>query len=135
STLDIGTKQAYEVELVTRGGELRNVLVSVSPLRDNNGVIMGVLGIARDVTDKKRLEQQVLNAEKLASVGKLSAGVAHEINNPLRGILNCLYNLRKKSVSLERTTEYLASMEETLRRAEPIVRQLDDLYQLLDDGR
>src|SRR5207244_1512301 len=61
STLDIGIKQAYEVELVTRGGELRNALVSVSPLRGNNGMIMGVLGIARDITEKKRLEQQVLN--------------------------------------------------------------------------
>src|SRR3989449_6977545 len=104
TTLDIGTKQAYEVEILTKTGEPRNALVSVSPLRDNGGQIVGVLGIARDITEKKRLEQQVLNAEKLASIGKLAAGVAHEINNPLGGILNCLYNLRKKSVSLERAT-------------------------------
>src|SRR2546425_1874901 len=122
TTLDIGTKQAYEVEILTKTGDPRNALVSVSPLRDNGGQIVGVLGIARDITEKKRLEQQVLNAEKLASIGKLAAGVAHEINNPLGGILNCLYNLRKKSVSLERTTEYLASMEEGLRRCHRNVR-------------
>src|SRR6266545_1813211 len=77
STLDIGTKQAYEVEIITKEGELRNALVSVSPLQDNGGRIAGVLGIARDITEKKRLEQQVLSSEKLASIGKLAAGVAH----------------------------------------------------------
>jgi PAS domain S-box-containing protein len=129
ATLDIGTKQAYEVELITGTGELRTALVSVSPLRDNNGAIMGVLGIARDITEKKQLEQQVLNAEKLASVGKLSAGVAHEINNPLGGILNCLYNLRKGTISPERQSEYLVSMEDGLRRVQKIVRQLLDFSQ------
>ena len=132
STLDIGTKQAYEVELLTRDGELRTALVSVSPLRDNNGGIMGVLGIARDITDKKQLEQQVLNAEKLASIGKLSAGVAHEINNPLGGILNCLYNLRKGTISPERQSEYLVSMEDGIRRVQKIVRQLLDFSQQHD---
>ena len=132
STLDIGTKQAYEVELLTRDGELRTALVSVSPLHDNNGGIMGVLGIARDITDKKQLEQQVLNAEKLASIGKLSAGVAHEINNPLGGILNCLYNLRKGTISPERESEYLVSMEDGIRRVQKIVRQLLDFSQQHD---
>ena len=129
STLDIGTKQAYEVELLTRTGETRHAFVSVSPLRDNDGSIVGVLGIARDITEKKLLEQQVLNAEKLASVGKLSAGVAHEINNPLGGILNCLYNLRRGRLSPERQAEYLVSMEEGLRRVQKIVRQLLDFSQ------
>ena len=132
ATLDIGTKQAYEVELVTGAGELRTALVSVSPLHDNNGAIMGVLGIARDITEKKQLEQQVLNAEKLASIGKLSAGVAHEINNPLGGILNCLYNLRKGTISADRQSEYLVSMEDGLRRVQKIVRQLLDFSQQHD---
>ena len=132
STLDIGAKQAYEVEIVTKAGEPRSVLVSVSPLRDDEGKIAGVLGIARDITDKKRLERQVLNAEKLASVGKLAAGVAHEINNPLGGILNCIYNLRKGTLSPARELEYLESMEDGLQRVQKIVRQLLDFSQQYD---
>jgi PAS domain S-box-containing protein len=132
STLDIGAKQAYEVEIVTKAGEPRSVLVSVSPLRDDEGKIAGVLGIARDITDKKRLERQVLNAEKLASVGKLAAGVAHEINNPLGGILNCIYNLRKGTLSPAREREYLESMEDGLQRVQKIVRQLLDFSQQYD---
>ncbi len=129
STLDIGTKQVYEVEVMSRAGEARAVTVSVSPLFDAEGRIQGVLGIARDITDTKKLEQQILKSEKLASVGKLAAGVAHEINNPLGGILNCLYNIRKGSLSPARQEEYLVSMEDGLRRVQKIVRQLLDFSQ------
>jgi PAS domain S-box-containing protein len=132
STLDIGAKQVYEVEVVTRSGQTREVMVSVSPLLDPDGGILGVLGIARDITETKRLEQQIRNSEKLASVGKLAAGVAHEINNPLGGILNCLYNLRKGTVPAARGEEYLASMEDGLRRVQKIVRQLLDFSQQHD---
>ena len=129
STLDIGMKQVYEVEVLTKSGEPRSVMVSVSPLHGVEGEILGVLGIARDMTDTKKLEQQIRNAEKLASVGKLAAGVAHEINNPLGGILNCLYNMRKGTLSASRQEEYLASMEDGLRRVQRIVRQLLDFSQ------
>ncbi|MFO0707362.1 MAG: PAS domain S-box protein [Nitrospira sp.] len=129
STLDIGAKQVYEVEVVTRTGEARSVMVSVSPLQGVDGEILGVLGIARDMTDTKKLEQQIRNSEKLASVGKLAAGVAHEINNPLGGILNCLYNLGKGTISPARREEYLASMEDGLHRVQKIVRQLLDFSQ------
>src|SRR5581483_9492389 len=129
STLDIGTKQVYEVEVLTRAGDTRTVMVSVSPLYDSEGGILGVLGIARDMTETKKLERQILNSEKLASVGKLAAGVAHEVNNPLGGILNCLYNIRKGSLSPARQEEYLISMEDGLRRVQKIVRQLLDFSQ------
>jgi PAS domain S-box-containing protein len=129
NTLDIGAKQVYEVEVVTRTGEARSVMVSVSPLHGADGGILGVLGIARDMTDTKKLEQQIRSSEKLASVGKLAAGVAHEINNPLGGILNCLYNLNKGTLSPARREEYLASMEDGLRRVQKIVRQLLDFSQ------
>ena len=81
------------------------------------------------MTETKKLEQQIRNSEKLASVGKLAAGVAHEINNPLGGILNCLYNLRKGSLSPTRQEEYWASMEHGVRRVQKIVRQLLDFSQ------
>ncbi|MBI4401049.1 MAG: PAS domain S-box protein [Nitrospirae bacterium] len=129
STLDIGAKQVYEVEVICRNGEARAVMVSVSPLFDPEGGILGVLGIARDITETKKLEQQIRNSEKLVSVGKLAAGVAHEINNPLGGILNCLYNLRKGTLPLARQEEYLLSMEDGLRRVQRIVRQLLDFSQ------
>lgn len=129
NTLDIGAKQVYEVEVVTRLGEVRTVMVSVSPLQGVDGEILGVLGIARDMTETKKLERQIRNAEKLASIGQLAAGVAHEINNPLGGILNCLYNLRKGSLSPARQEEYWASMEHGVRRVQKIVRQLLDFSQ------
>jgi PAS domain S-box-containing protein len=129
STLDIGAKQVYEVEVVTRTGEPRAVMVSVSPLHGVEGAILGVLGIARDMTETKKLEQRIRNSEKLASVGRLAAGVAHEINNPLGGILNCLYNLRKGTLSPSRLEEYRVSMEDGVRRVQKIVRQLLDFSQ------
>ncbi|MES4785769.1 MAG: PAS domain-containing sensor histidine kinase, partial [Nitrospiraceae bacterium] len=117
---------------MTKTGETRVVTVSVSPLHDPERRILGVLGIARDITATKKLEQQIRNSEKLASVGKLAAGVAHEINNPLGGILNCLYNFRKGVLSSERQQEYLISMEDGLRRVQKIVRQLLDFSQQHD---
>lgn len=127
--LNMHVKQEYEVEVMSRGGETRSVLVSVSPLTNDDGAVAGVLGIARDITDRKSMEQHIRNTERLASIGKLAAGVAHEINNPLGGILNCLYNIRKGSLPPGRQEEYLMYMEDGLRRAQKIVRQLLDFSQ------
>lgn len=127
--LDMEVKQEYEVEVISRTGELRSVLVSVSPLENEQHNVIGVLGIARDITDRKVMEQQFRNTERLASVGKLAAGVAHEINNPLGGILNCLYNIRKGTLPPDRQEEYLMFMEDGLRRAQKTVRQLLDFSQ------
>lgn len=127
--LELEVKQDYEVEVISQSGELRSVLVSVSPLENERHNVIGVLGIARDITDRKLMEEQFRNAERLASVGKLAAGVAHEINNPLGGILNCLYNIRKGTLPSERQEEYVTYMEDGLRRAQKIVRQLLDFSQ------
>lgn len=128
-TLDLGSKLVYEVEVVSRQGGLRSVLISVAPLLNDEGRQSGVLGIARDITERKQLEKQVQDSERLASIGKLAAGVAHEINNPLGGILNCLYNIRKGSLSQTRAEEYMHFMEDGLRRVQRIVRQLLDFSQ------
>jgi two-component system, NtrC family, sensor kinase len=65
-------------------------------LKDDTGQVQGILGISRDITEKKKIEQQMVNTEKLASLGLLAAGVAHEINNPLGVILGyCDYMLEK----------------------------------------
>ena len=67
------------------------------PIKDDLGNISAVLCIARDITENKTLERSLINAEKLASLGTLAAGVAHEINNPLGVMLGfCDLLLRKK---------------------------------------
>jgi len=102
-------------------------MVSVSPLHGLEGAILGVLGIARDMTETKKLEQQRSgNRRKLASVWKARRGVAHEINNPLGGILNCLYQLTEGGLSPSRQEKYRVSMEDGVRRVQTIVRQLLD---------
>ncbi|KAF0180790.1 MAG: sensory box sensor histidine kinase [Nitrospirae bacterium] len=67
--------------------EERWLSVNYSGLADENGAVYAVLGIGRDITEKKKIEQRMSHTEKLASVGTLAAGVAHEINNPLAVIL------------------------------------------------
>ena len=66
------------------------------PLRNEDGDLSAALCIARDITENKILERQLINTEKLASLGTLAAGVAHEINNPLGVILGfCVLLVRK----------------------------------------
>jgi PAS domain S-box-containing protein len=85
-------------------GEQRTLLTTKVPLRDHDGVVIGIVGIGRDITDRKLVEVELLNSnsllielnkklshaqeqlvqsEKMASIGQLAAGVAHEINNPI----------------------------------------------------
>lgn len=61
-------------------------LISVSPVKDKAGKINGAMHIARDITEEKKLKEQLIQSEKMASIGQLVSGVAHELNNPLAGI-------------------------------------------------
>jgi two-component system NtrC family sensor kinase len=70
-----------------RDGRPRTVATIACPLTDSNGQITGVVASTRDLTDRRRLEQQIMQTEKLAALGRMIAGVAHELNNPLTVIL------------------------------------------------
>lgn len=88
-----------------------------------------MIEMARDITKDLEFQKVVMQQDKMASIGRLAAGVAHEINNPLGGILNCLYNIRKGTLTPERAQEYLHFMEDGLQRVQRIVRQLLDFSQ------
>jgi PAS domain S-box-containing protein len=70
-----------------RDGSWRTFRTSASPLFDAEGRISGVISSSRDVTEQLRMEQQLHQSEKLAAVGQMIAGIAHELNNPLTAIL------------------------------------------------
>jgi PAS domain S-box-containing protein len=83
------------------GGRL-NVLVTVSPLRDAGGEITGASSIITDITERKFLERQLAQAQKLESIGQLAAGIAHEINTPIQYVGDNTRFLRDAFVQLDR---------------------------------
>ncbi len=93
-------------------------------LRDENGNIYSVLGIARDITDRKKMEEQSYYTEKLASLGTLAAGVAHEINNPLAIILGFTDMLLEKTPVDSQEYDILKTIEKQSTNAKRIVENL-----------
>jgi PAS domain S-box-containing protein len=85
-----------EVELRSKVGKPIPVSLTCFPLHDNNGRLSGMVGLFRDMSELHALKGQLVLSEKLALLGELAAGVAHEINNPISGILNYIRLLLKK---------------------------------------
>lgn len=77
----------YRAQRMTKDGKRITIDLSRTIIRSPHGEILGSTAIIKDVTEKMELEQRIYNTEKLASIGILAAGVAHEINNPLAVIL------------------------------------------------
>jgi signal transduction histidine kinase/HAMP domain-containing protein len=112
------------------GGKDIHVTTSIFPiLFEKGGPVEYVVWMAEDITKKKEMEASVISSEKLAAIGQLAAGVAHEVNNPLGGILNCLYNIKNTELTESRKAEYLDFMGDGIKRVQNIVRQLLDFSQ------
>jgi PAS domain S-box-containing protein len=121
----------YETLRIRKNGERFDVSITISPLIDQEGQIIGASKIARDITKRKNLEKQLIQSEKLAATGRMAATVAHEINNPLDAVLNLLY-LAHKSTSLTDIRSFLTTAESELEHVAHIARQTLGYYR--DDG-
>lgn len=108
-------------------GATECVLISERmPLTDYTGEIMGLCLVARDVTKELQLQHELVSAERLAAVGKLAAGVAHELNNPLTGILTFAEDLMEEAAEDDPLkSDYEMIVNETL-RCRRIVQDLLD---------
>jgi PAS domain S-box-containing protein len=104
-------------------GIWRTMLGTASPLLDTEGKPAGVIISVRDVTTEKRLEQQVIQSERLAAMGQMIGGFAHELNNPLTSILG-MTELLQDSETSETSRKQLVSLHQQARRAAEIVQNL-----------
>jgi len=100
------------------------ISTNFSGFLDENGNVFSVLGIARDITERKKLEEQMSHTEKLASMGTLSAGVAHEINNPLAIILGFTDLLLEKAATGSEEHDILTTIERQATNAKRVVENL-----------
>ncbi|HEY1806287.1 MAG TPA: PAS domain S-box protein [Terracidiphilus sp.] len=121
----------YETVRVRKNGERFDASITISPLINREGQIIGASKIARDITERKQLEKQLIQSEKLAATGRMAATVAHEINSPLDSVLNLLY-LARKSLSSAEARSLLSTAESELERVAQIARQTLGYYR--DDG-
>ncbi|MGH9776579.1 MAG: hybrid sensor histidine kinase/response regulator [Candidatus Acidiferrales bacterium] len=106
-----------------KDGSIRLFRAHAAPLRDAEGRISGLVATARDVTELKKLEQQLMQSEKLAAIGQMIAGVAHELNNPLTAILG-ISDLLLERAPDETTRRQTNLVHKQARRAADIVQSL-----------
>src|ERR1700677_3658673 len=106
-----------------RDGTWRTMLGMASPLLDAEGKPAGVIISVRDVTTEKKLEQQIIQSERLAAMGQMIGGFAHELNNPLTSILGMAELLQEGGIS-EGARKQLAVLHQQARRAAEIVQNL-----------
>ncbi len=114
------------VEVRRQSKEGKEIIVSMtlSPLRDVEGKIIGITRICKDITQVKKAEERLLLAERLTSLGELTAGVAHELRNPLAGIkINTQILLRRKDLS-EMERKLLKGTEEGIEKIQKIVEDM-----------
>ncbi len=114
--------QHFDTIRVRKDGSELDVSISVSPIRDANGKVTGAATIARDMTQRKRTEDALRVSEKLATVGRMAATIAHEINNPLEAVTNVLFLLNSQNNLDEQSRAYLAMAEQEVGRISHIVK-------------
>jgi PAS domain S-box-containing protein len=118
-----GTNSQFEYRALHADGTWRMLRASASPLYDTTGKINGVVASARDVTESKTAEQQLMQKEKLAAMGEMMTGVAHELNNPLTAILGISDLIRERAVD-DAMRHQIETVLKQARRAATIVQNL-----------
>ena len=117
-----GQTETYEIRVYRRNGSSFWAEVHATPYRNGAGEIIGTLGALTDITQRRELEGQLRQSQKMEAVGQLAAGIAHNFNNMLQAIMGSLsVALMKAQGDLK---SHLLDAEESSQRASEIVRQL-----------
>ncbi len=126
----VTTRNNYDTEYRVRraDGQFRWHLVRAVHMTDANTGESLWFGTATDIEDQKRSQQALIQSEKLASVGRMAASIAHEINNPLDAVMNAVFIARTNADSPDQVREALNLADEELRRIAHLTRQTLAFY-------
>lgn len=108
------------------GEDGNHYFMHIYPIFNDKNEVIKVVHYVKDVTEKRKIEEQMRITEKLAAIGQLSAGLAHEINNPLGGIRLCFNNLISTDMDEETKKEHIKVINQGLTKIREIIRQLLD---------
>ncbi|MGA8540486.1 MAG: PAS domain S-box protein [Terriglobales bacterium] len=112
----------FESMRQTKDGQVLNVSISVSPLRDPQGEIVGASAIARDITAQKKAESQLHQSQKMEAIGRLAGGVAHDFNNIL-GIIGACAEFLRDRIPTD-SSQYVENIRKSIERGSSLTRQL-----------
>jgi PAS domain S-box-containing protein len=118
------TRHIYKYNATTEGGRPLTLNISLAPFESAPGVVTGTLIVIENITDRAQLEQQLLQNDKLSSIGLLAAGVAHEVNTPLTGISSYAQMLLQQIPESDPKYKVLEKIHLQTQRASGIVNNL-----------
>jgi len=113
----------YESVRVAKDGRQLQMSISVSPLRDVDGKIVGASAIARDVTEQRKAEGHLRQTQKMEAIGRLAGGIAHDFNNIL-GIISACTELLHSHVPSGSPQEFVGNIRQAIERGAALTRQL-----------
>ncbi len=124
------TQSMFELEhrVLREDGEIGWSVSRAIPVRDEQGLLTEWFGSSTDITGRKRAEEALLRSEKLATLGRMAATIAHEINNPLEATTNLLYLIQIGEGVPESTRQLALAADAELRRVAHITRQSLGFY-------
>src|SRR5215475_13685118 len=114
----------FESVRVHKDGRRLNVFISISPIREHDGTIVGASAITRDITAQKRAEEHLRQAQKMEAIGRLAGGVAHDFNNILGIVTACTELLRARIDQNSQPFTYVSNIRKAVDRGPSLTRQL-----------
>jgi PAS domain S-box-containing protein len=118
----------FETIRLHKNGERIEVSLTISPVKDDDGNVIGAAKIVRNIMETNKIERALQTTEKLAAAGRMAATVAHEINNPLEAVTNLVYLAKRDLTNNDRVAGYLELASRELDRVAHITRQTLGFY-------
>ena len=118
------TPQRPEWNLVTKSGKEVPVSWICSPMMDDQGETIGMVGVGHNLTEGRKFEAQLLQAQKLAALGVMAGGIAHELRNPLAICSSAAQFLMEEEITPEFRRECAQKMQQGMKRASGIIDHL-----------